>query len=153
MRSPRRDLLPSSLRDGLDFLLADEEALRCFRFMNHVMAQQRIHTQIAQLRISDPSLSIGAAREAVLRRGQRPHSWFTFQLAFILMQLPQLSDPASPQTGPETWPRHSCCSSPPVAARPRPTWAWRRSRSRSGAVRASSSPRTDRWTARPASPC
>ena len=28
-------------------------------------------------------------------RPRSPHSWFTFQLAFILMQLPLLTDPAA----------------------------------------------------------
>ena len=35
------------------------------------------------------------ARAAVLAEGRRPHSWFTFQLAFILMQMPLLTDPAA----------------------------------------------------------
>ncbi len=90
-------LVAQQLRDGLDFLLTDDEALRCFRFMNHVMAEQRIHTQVAQLRASEPDLSIEQARQAILARGAVAHSWFTFQLAFILMQLPQLCDPASPR--------------------------------------------------------
>ena len=81
------------LADGLDFLLADEEALRCFRFMNQVMADQRIHTQIADDRAKNPRLSRSAAREAVLARGPRAYSWRTFQLAFILMQLRSLAQP------------------------------------------------------------
>ena len=31
----------------------------------------------------------------MLAERTRPHSWFTFQLAFILMQLPLLTDPAA----------------------------------------------------------
>ncbi|MGO9294505.1 MAG: DISARM system helicase DrmA [Streptosporangiaceae bacterium] len=89
-------LVARQLREGVEFLLADEDALRCFRFMNHVMAQQRIHTQIAQRRTAEPTLTIAQARDAVLADGPRAHSWFTFQLAFILMQVPQLCDPAAP---------------------------------------------------------
>ncbi|BCK57499.1 DISARM system helicase DrmA [Nocardia wallacei] len=85
------------LAAGLKHLLSDEHALRCFRFMNEVMAQQRIHSQIAQLRTEKPFLDIDAARNEVLSQGARAHSWRTFQLAFVLMQLPMLTDPAAPR--------------------------------------------------------
>ena len=88
------------LTDGLAHLLAtdDEEPLRCFRFMNRVMADQRIQTQVAELRAKDPKLGIDEARTAVLvDKGARAHSWRTFQLAFILTQLPLLTDPAAPK--------------------------------------------------------
>jgi hypothetical protein len=83
------------LADGLDHLLGDEEALRCFRFMNQVMADQRIQSQVAELRAANPKLSIAAARKAVEDEGPKAHSWRTFQLAFVLMQLPLLTDPAA----------------------------------------------------------
>jgi hypothetical protein len=83
------------LADGLEHLLADPEALRCFRFMNQVMADQRVQTQVAALRAADHALGIDQARTAVLDRGPKAHSWRTFQLAFVLMQLPLLSDPAA----------------------------------------------------------
>ncbi|HIV58341.1 MAG TPA: DISARM system helicase DrmA, partial [Candidatus Stackebrandtia faecavium] len=82
------------LAEGLEFLLSDAEALRCFRFMNTVMAQQRVHTQVAMLRTSRPQLSIDEARAEVLD-SDYPHSWRVFQLAFVLMQLPSLTDPAA----------------------------------------------------------
>ena len=84
------------LADGLEHLLDDEEALRCFRFMNEVMADQRVQSQVAQRRANHPEESIDDAREAILADlGARAHSWRTFQLAFVLMQLPLLSDPAA----------------------------------------------------------
>ncbi|MCM2579669.1 DISARM system helicase DrmA [Streptomyces sp. MTZ3.1] len=84
------------LENGLAFLLADAEALRCFRFMNRVMADQRVQSQVVERRASKPEESIEAAREAVIAEKQaRAHSWRTFQLAFVLMQLPLLSDPAA----------------------------------------------------------
>ncbi len=83
------------LADGLEHLLADDEALRCFRFMNRVMADQRIQTQVAQRRAKNPGESIEQARAAVLAQGPKAHSWFTFQLAFVLMQLSTLTDPAA----------------------------------------------------------
>ncbi|MFD0564614.1 hypothetical protein ACFQ2M_23300 [Kitasatospora saccharophila] len=84
------------LADGLEHLLGDDEALRCFQFMNRVMANQRIHTQVAEHRAKHPQVSIEQARAAVLAdKGAKAHSWRTFQLAFILMQLPLLTDPAA----------------------------------------------------------
>ncbi|MBN2446521.1 MAG: DISARM system helicase DrmA [Phycisphaerae bacterium] len=86
----------SQLAAGLDHLLSDDEALRCFQFMNRVMADQRIHTQIAEKRAKEPQLTIVQAREQILEeRGANAHSWRTFQLAFILMQLPLLTDPTA----------------------------------------------------------
>ena len=83
------------LAEGLEHLLADAYALRCFRFMNEVMADQRVQSQVADHRARHPDESIDAAREAVLAEQDKPHSWYTFQLAFILMQLPMLTDPAA----------------------------------------------------------
>jgi hypothetical protein len=80
---------------GLQHLLDDEEALRCFQFMNKVMADQRVQTQVAEYRAKSPKVALNQARAAVLSQGPRAHSWRTFQLAFILMQLPLLTDPAA----------------------------------------------------------
>ncbi|MCC3766072.1 DISARM system helicase DrmA [Streptomyces sp. UNOC14_S4] len=87
------------LAEGLEFLLADEEALRCFRFMNRVMADQRVQSQVAQRRANQAEgsrESLDQARDAILEeKGAGAHSWRTFQLAFVLMQLPLLSDPVA----------------------------------------------------------
>ena len=83
------------LAGGLDHLLTDAEALRCFRFMNEVMAGQRVQSQVARRRAANPGESIDEARDKVLAEGPKAHSWFTFQLAFILMQLPLLTDPTA----------------------------------------------------------
>ena len=90
-------LVSKQLAEGLDLLLSDPEALRCFRFMNQVMADQRIHTQVAERRSKDPNLSRAAAREQVLADGPRAHSWRPFQLAFVLMQIPSLIKPELPR--------------------------------------------------------
>ena len=66
--------------------------------MNRVMADQRIQTQVTEHRAKRPKLSIDDARAAVLAdKGAGAHSWRTFQLAFILTQLPLLTDPAAPK--------------------------------------------------------
>lgn len=87
----------TQLAEGLDFLVHDEEALRCFRFMNRVMAQQRIHSQIAEERSKDKALSVEDATATVLGKGPRAHSWRTFQIAFILMQIPAICRPDHPR--------------------------------------------------------
>ena len=83
----------AQLAAGLDFLIGDAEAMRCFSFMNRVMADQRLHSQIAEERAKDPGLSVDGAVAVVEARGALAHSWFTFQIAFILMQIPGLCRP------------------------------------------------------------
>lgn len=84
------------LAEGIDHLLTDPEARRCFAFMNRVMADQRVHSQIAAARAVDSGLSVEEAEDRVLAGGY-PHHWRVFQLAFIFMQLPALTDPALPR--------------------------------------------------------
>ena len=83
----------ASLAAGLDHLLASSDAQRCFSFMNRVMADQRVHSQIAEERQKEPGLLLAAAEERV-RAKAFPHHWRVFQLAFVLLQLPALTEPA-----------------------------------------------------------
>jgi hypothetical protein len=88
------------IRAGID-LLADpavaghETALAAFRFANEAMALQRRHTTIAGLRES-AGLSYPEAAAAVDAKGAGAASWYPFQLAFILLNLPALTDAAHP---------------------------------------------------------
>ncbi|MDR2454530.1 MAG: DISARM system helicase DrmA [Bifidobacteriaceae bacterium] len=82
------------LADGLGFLIADEEAFRCFAFMNRVMADQRVRSQIAEVRAKDQSVSAQDAAAEVEARAF-PHHWRVFQIAFILMQLRALTEPTA----------------------------------------------------------
>ena len=86
-------IVSKQLADGIDFLCSDEEALRCFHFMNTVMAEQRVHTQVNALRGTNGDLSLKETEKRVLS-GSYPHHWRVFQLAFILMQIHALTDPA-----------------------------------------------------------
>lgn len=91
-------LVAQQLRSGLDYLLGDEEAQRCFHFMNRVMADQRIQSQVGELRARDPRLGRAEARRQVLKdKGVLAHSWRTFQLAFVLMQLESIGRPTTPR--------------------------------------------------------
>lgn len=86
------------LKAGLEFVASDAEALRCFHFMNRVMRDQRIASQVAAIRSSNPSMTVDQARERIDKddAGNPQADWRPFQLAFILMQLSGLTDPASP---------------------------------------------------------
>lgn len=87
------------LVDGLEFVVSDPTALLCFQFMNRVMRDQRLASQVAEDRKSEPALSIKDARtilEAAEAEGKPVASWRPFQLAFILMQLGALTDPTAP---------------------------------------------------------
>ena len=83
------------LVDGLEHVATDEEALRCFQFMNRVMRDQRVASQVAAARASDSSVTIEQAQAEVAARGAAAASWRPFQLAFILMQLGALTDPSA----------------------------------------------------------
>ncbi|PFG49460.1 helicase-like protein [Amycolatopsis sulphurea] len=91
------------LTAGLEHLANDREALRCFQFMNRVMRDQRIASQVAAARAADATLSIEQAQKLVAERGASSASWRPFQLAFILMQLGALTDPAAPIRSSEDW--------------------------------------------------
>jgi len=76
------------LREGLRVLNDNTDALEAFRFANSVMADQRVHTiySLAKRRGENPVLG-----EIDIRKN---HSWRPFQLAFILLSVPALADPA-----------------------------------------------------------
>jgi hypothetical protein len=63
---------------GLEHVAADPEALRCFQFMNRVMRDQRIASQVAAERASDASVTIDQAQAKVAERGPGAASWRPF---------------------------------------------------------------------------
>jgi len=79
---------------AIDLLRDSGIARESFRFANQAMALQRVRSELVRARLADPSASVGA----VLRRLDRPEyrSWRPFQLAFVLLCLPGLTDPAHP---------------------------------------------------------
>ena len=88
------NLVADRLRDGVEYLRSHPEALQAFRFMNRAMRDQRIRSQVAMRRAADDSESIADALTAIEAKGDEAASWRPFQLAFILLQIPALTDPA-----------------------------------------------------------
>lgn len=82
--------IQARLRDGIDALKRDENALAAFRFANQAMAIQRIRSQYALetrrgLNVSVDQFDVPKNR-----------SWRPFQLAFLLLSIPSLADPTHP---------------------------------------------------------
>ncbi|MGH3997627.1 MAG: DISARM system helicase DrmA [Pseudonocardiaceae bacterium] len=94
------EVIAQRLRAGIAMLAdpARSQALEAFRFMNRAMRDQRLHSQVAGMRAADEKKY--SMREALKKideeKGERAASWRPFQLAFVLLQLPALTDPADP---------------------------------------------------------
>ncbi|MEU8242245.1 DISARM system helicase DrmA [Actinoplanes missouriensis] len=73
-----------------------EQALAAFRFANEAMALQRRHSEMSRVR-EEQSLSYAQAKEIVGARGAAAASWRPFQLAFVLLNLSSITDPANPE--------------------------------------------------------
>lgn len=74
------------IRAGIDLLVANPRAAEAFRFANRAMWQQRIHS-IAVRRTRDGEKTTLAQVDTPANR-----RWYPFQLAFILLNLPALTD-------------------------------------------------------------
>ncbi|ETK36576.1 DISARM system helicase DrmA [Microbispora sp. ATCC PTA-5024] len=73
-----------------------EQALAAFKFANEAMALQRRRTAVAKLR-DEQGLSYEQAMAEVDEQGAKAASWRPFQLAFMLLNLPSLTDPEHPE--------------------------------------------------------
>lgn len=87
------------IQAGLDLLLSDPRAWQAFRFANEAMALQRQHTEAVRARREDPDLSWRDALAAADAPAKR--SWRPFQIAFVLINLPALTDPGHPERSAE----------------------------------------------------
>jgi hypothetical protein len=74
------------IRAGIALLKNDKQALQAFTFMNKAMWLQRIHSQYAE------DLRRGAKLTLEEKDLPANRSWRPFQLAFILLNLPALTD-------------------------------------------------------------
>jgi hypothetical protein len=83
--------ISARLRAGIELLTTNPIAAEAFAFANHAMWHQRLHTMVAAERRSDSALTLAAAEAKVT---EHPNwSWRPFQLAFVLVNLPALTDP------------------------------------------------------------
>ncbi|MQW11602.1 helicase [Sinorhizobium meliloti] len=78
------------LEEGISVLAneGDEKALAAFRFANRAMGRQRIHSMYALSRRR------GEQRDLAHFEKRQNRSWRPFQLAFILLSIPALANPA-----------------------------------------------------------
>jgi hypothetical protein len=111
-RSPESDLQPYSnqaktvvetcqkvltrLENAIALLDANPQAAEAFRFANRAMWQQRIHSLF--------TLSVRQKKDDTLETIDtlQNRTWYLFQLAFILMNLPGLVDPTHPERSDST---------------------------------------------------
>jgi hypothetical protein len=80
---------------GIETLGTDAQAQHAFRFANRAMYLQRVHIKAGEARGKNRDLTLEAAVAAVDLQENR--SWRPFQLAFFLLNLPALTDPAHPE--------------------------------------------------------
>ena len=88
------------IRAGIDVLVRDPDAAEAFSFANEAMWQQRIRTVATAHRpASDGDDDAHFELAAALTDADLPanRSWRPFQLAFILLNIPALTDPTHPE--------------------------------------------------------
>lgn len=85
-------LAANRIEAGIELVSRDRDAFEAFRFANGAMHLQRVHTRVAAARRRDDSLELAAV--FALEDVPDNRSWRPFQLAFLLLNLPALTDPA-----------------------------------------------------------
>jgi hypothetical protein len=87
------------IKAGIDLIEANPLAEEAFRFANHAMWQQRIHSAFSRkVRMKEMKVEAGVATLDT----EQNRSWRLFQLAFILLNLPSLTDLHHPDRSHET---------------------------------------------------
>ena len=105
------------IEEGLTLLETDAQVFDAFRFLNHAMWLQRTRSLFSE--------GVRRGRDIDYNDVDIPanRSWYPFQLAFILLNLPsiaRLDHPDRSET-PKPWP--TCSGSQRAAERRKPTWA------------------------------
>lgn len=88
------------IRNGIEILNTNDDAMAAFRWMNRAMVQQRSHyslSSVKEKRRGWVETASGSAPERTFTVPDYPHAvaWRPFQLAFILMNLRSTVDPTS----------------------------------------------------------
>lgn len=83
------------LQEGIQLLQTNSDALTAFHFMNRAMWQQRIHSVYASQKRRGDSPDFETIDQPKSR------CWYPFQLAFILLNLPSLTDLHHPDRSPD----------------------------------------------------
>jgi len=78
------------IQEGIELILGNEQALRAFRFMNEAMHRQFVQTRVSEQQRQGKKLTPDKVE---------PPAWRPFQLAFILLNLPSLTDLHHPDRG------------------------------------------------------
>ena len=87
--------IAAALRAGVVLICTNAQAGAAFRFANRAMWQQRVRSEAVALRRAEPTLSLD---DALQRTDIEPlRSWRPFQLAFICLNAPSLTDPEHPE--------------------------------------------------------
>ncbi|PSL56568.1 helicase-like protein [Saccharothrix carnea] len=84
---------------GVALLETDVDVRRAFGFANRAMAEQRVHSEAADVRRRDRTRSLAEVVAEVDVPTER--SWRPFQLAFVLLNLPSLADPRHDERSPD----------------------------------------------------
>ena len=83
--------LADRLDRAVDLLRDDGTAREAFRFANQAMALQRVRSELTRARLASPATPLDELLPVYDVPAQR--SWRPFQLAFVLLCLPGLTDP------------------------------------------------------------
>ena len=79
---------------AVELLRSDPQAREAFRFANQAMARQRVRSELVRRRLANPEADVKTLLDEV--DVEKNRSWRPFQLAFVLLCLPGLTDPAHP---------------------------------------------------------
>jgi len=82
--------LAKALRAGVELICFDPTAAEAFRFANRAMWQQRVRTEAIETRRRNPDLPLEEALAWAEADASR-HTWRPFQLAFICLNAPSLT--------------------------------------------------------------
>ncbi len=80
------------LERAVEMLRVNAQAREAFRFANQAMARQRVRSELVRRRVAEPDADVKTLLDAFDVPANR--SWRPFQLAFVLLCLPALTDPA-----------------------------------------------------------